>query len=53
MLQDTLMTALKSFNIDHLSWEKLAEDRTGWQGAIGKGALLYEAKCIADAKLKR
>ena len=51
--KDMLKSSLKSFNIDHNSWEKLAQDRGKWQSAVHNGAKAYEASRMDAAKGKR
>ena len=50
--KDTLKASLKDFNIPTESWEKIAQDRTKWQGLIKRGAGEYEAKRISEAEQK-
>ena len=50
--KDTLKASLKDFSIPTESWEQIAQDRTKWQGLIGRGAGEYEAKRISEAEQK-
>src|SRR5579871_4304654 len=51
--KDTLKTSLKSFGIDHDTWENTAQDRTTWRSFIRKGATLYETSQRVAAQQRR
>ncbi|BHF78801.1 hypothetical protein SprV_0602191600 [Sparganum proliferum] len=51
--KDTLKSSLKRLQINATNWEELALDRPTWRRKVKTGAAIYEANCIAAAKVKR
>ncbi|BHF65400.1 hypothetical protein SprV_0200841000 [Sparganum proliferum] len=49
----TLKSSLKRLQINSTNWEELALDRPTWRRTVKRGAAIYEANCIAVAKVKR
>ena len=48
--KDTVKAFLKAFNISHMTWEQIAEDRDSWRAAVHQGAKSHEANRIAAAE---
>ncbi|BHF57262.1 hypothetical protein SprV_0100020300 [Sparganum proliferum] len=51
--KDTLNSSLKRLQINPTNWEDLALDRATWRRTVKTGAAVYEANCVAAAKVKR
>jgi transcription termination factor 2 len=51
--KDTLKAALKSCEIPHASWEKIADDRSAWRAAVKAGVTVFEERRITDNEMKR
>ena len=51
--KDTLKVSLKSFGIEHTSWEQLAQDRDRWRRAVMLGARACEDSRSAAAVQRR
>src|SRR5579871_2267789 len=49
----THLRPLKSFGIDHDTWENTAQDRTTWRSFIRKGATSYETSQRVAAQQRR
>uniref|UniRef100_A0A0L8GUM4 C2H2-type domain-containing protein n=1 Tax=Octopus bimaculoides TaxID=37653 RepID=A0A0L8GUM4_OCTBM len=51
--KDSLNVSLKAFNIDPLSWEQTALNRTKWRAAVPNGARQYESDRKAAAEKRK